>query len=121
MTNPSRAPEGIPGKCPTCGKPIRITPSRPTGEWSCPLCRALLWFVVVEGEARFYPHWAVSPRKQQLIAAFTAGSPDSLDFVELVMELEEEFGGDLEGWERKMGKVPTLSEWIDFIIRELPD
>ena len=46
---------------------------------------------------------------------------DSLDLVELVMELEEEFGGDLEGWERKMGKVPTLSEWIDFIIRELPD
>jgi acyl carrier protein len=97
---------------------IRFDPSRPTGDTPCPRCKALLWFVVVEDAARCYPHWAVSPRKKQFIAAFTA-SPDSLDRVELVMELEETLGYPLN--EDKIREIRSMSALIDFIIRELPD
>jgi acyl carrier protein len=118
MTIFSRASEGMPGKCPTCGNRICIHPSRPTGDVPCLRCGALLWFVVVEGAARCYPHWAVSLRKKQFIAAFTA-SPDSLDVVELVMELEETLGYPLN--EDKIREFRSMSTLIDFIIRELPD
>ena len=44
MQPSSRAPEGIPNYCPTCGKPVRVEPSRPPGDAPCPNCGHLLWF-----------------------------------------------------------------------------
>jgi hypothetical protein len=40
----SRTPEGVPNRCPLCGKELRIEPSRPTGDAPCPNCGQLLWF-----------------------------------------------------------------------------
>lgn len=110
--------EGLLARCPTCDKLIAVDPSQLTGEALCPRCRARLWFVVVEGKARLYLHDKVSPSKKQFITAFTA-SPDSLDRVELVMELEEALGPVFAT--KKLPPFHSLGELIDYIIRELPD
>jgi hypothetical protein len=43
MTISSRTPEGWPGRCPTCGHPLRVEPSPPTGDATCPRCGCLVW------------------------------------------------------------------------------
>ena len=44
MEPSTRTPEGEPNRCPVCGKPLRIEPSRPPGDAPCPHCGHLLWF-----------------------------------------------------------------------------
>jgi hypothetical protein len=44
MEPSSRTPEGEPNRCPVCGKPVVIDPSRPPGDAPCPHCGHLLWF-----------------------------------------------------------------------------
>jgi acyl carrier protein len=110
--------EGLLARCPTCDKLIAVDPSRLTGEALCPRCRVRIWFVVVEGKARLYLHDRVSPSKKQFIAALTA-SPDSLDMVELVMELEKELGTAFNM--KKLSEFHSLGDLIDYIIGELPD
>jgi acyl carrier protein len=120
MTNSSRAPEALSARCPTCDILIGIAPPPLIGEMSCPRCRASLWFVVVEGAVRTYRQSEVSPRKRSIIEALVAASPDSLDLVELVMELEEEFRDKIDLPADRIQEIRSLGEWIDFIIRELP-
>lgn len=40
----SRTPEGTPNYCPLCHNEIKIEPSRPTLDGTCPHCGHLLWF-----------------------------------------------------------------------------
>jgi hypothetical protein len=40
----SRTPEGMPNRCPLCGKKLRIEPSNPPGDAPCPNCGYLVWF-----------------------------------------------------------------------------
>lgn len=40
----SRTPEGQPNACPVCGALVKIEPSKPSGEATCPHCGHLLWF-----------------------------------------------------------------------------
>ncbi len=44
MEPSTRTPEGEPNRCPVCGKPLKIDPSRPPGDAPCPHCGHLLWF-----------------------------------------------------------------------------
>jgi len=44
MNISSRTPEGLPERCPVCGKSIRVEPSLPPGDAPCPNCGSLLWF-----------------------------------------------------------------------------
>jgi signal recognition particle subunit SRP54 len=44
MEPSTRTPEGEPNRCPVCGKPLQIEPSRPPGDAPCPHCGYLLWF-----------------------------------------------------------------------------
>lgn len=115
----SRTPEGTPGECPICGKLFCLDPSRPSGDAPCPGCGVLLWFFTVNGVARMYPHSEISSRKRQLIEALMSVSADSLDLVEMVMELEEEFNYEVD--DEKIQQINSLDELIDYIIRELPD
>jgi hypothetical protein len=83
-----------------CGAAVRIEPSQPFGDAPCPACGALLWFVSADEGARFFDprdpdlvdrlagRLGVSP---ELISAgrWRDAGIDSLDLVELVMELEE--------------------------------
>lgn len=82
MTISSRTPEGLPQRCPICGGTSAIEPSYPEGDACCPACGHLLWWfqdrlVGVEVNLR---------------SSLSELSIDSLDWVELVMKLEEEFG-----------------------------
>lgn len=121
MTISSRTPEGVPGQCPICEKLICVDPSLPTGDVPCPRCGTLLWFVVAEGAYRFYPQGDISPRKKQLLELLANAPTDSLEFVEFVMELEEEFGSDGGGLAEKMQEMRSIGDFIDYIIREMPD
>jgi hypothetical protein len=103
VTISSRTPEGTPNRCPVCGHGFRIEPSQPFGDAPCPACGTLLWFVAGgEGPRYFDPEAA---GLVELVAARLGVSPgtvragrldelglDSLDVVELVMELEEQLG-----------------------------
>ena len=44
MNVASRTTDGLPNKCPVCGKKVWTTPSVPQGDATCPHCGALLWF-----------------------------------------------------------------------------
>jgi mannitol/fructose-specific phosphotransferase system IIA component (Ntr-type) len=43
MNISSRTPEGLPGRCPICGKDVVVDPSIPPGDATCPHCGSLLW------------------------------------------------------------------------------
>src|SRR5260370_41488720 len=40
----TRTPEGLPNRCPICGKDVIIAPSFPPGDAPCPNCGSLLWY-----------------------------------------------------------------------------
>lgn len=89
----SRTPEGSPNTCPVCGKQVVIEPTRPPGDAPCPHCGTLLWFFPDAEECYFYEAKEIAPIRSEVDALidFMNASPDSLDIVELVMNLEEEF------------------------------
>jgi acyl carrier protein len=109
MVISSRTPEGAPGRCPVCGKDVRIESSLIAGDAPCPNCGTLLWFVGVSYDARLLFEYvgaevireralgflarAFGVSKEELEANPAAADHlgyDSLDLVELMMELEEE-------------------------------
>lgn len=103
MTISSRTPEGTPNHCPVCGHAFRIEPSQPFGDAPCPACGSLLWFSFVGERPQYFDPEAAGIA--ELVAARLGISPDavrsgrldelgldSLDVVELVMELEDQLG-----------------------------
>lgn len=108
MNISSRTPEGNPNHCPVCKKKICIEPSVLFGDAPCPNCGCLLWFVVSGSDTRFLPFEESADLREQVIKIIAEhlsvnentvlNDPsiwkklgvDSLDMVELVMELEEE-------------------------------
>src|SRR5262245_13504020 len=108
----SRTPEGSPNRCPVCGGEMRIDPSLYSGDAPCPRCGTLLWFVIrpSEGHLFFVSELSEEVRDRVLeIVAIELGvskhqlesdpslieksGMDSLDYVELVMEIEDELQG----------------------------
>jgi acyl carrier protein len=108
----SRTPEGQPNRCPVCAKSLIMEPSTPFGDAPCPYCGSLLWFVSRDSVIHYFEHEAASPVRERIrhfLAEQLGVSPnkipndlksfnfkelgaDSLDTVEIIMELEEEFG-----------------------------
>ena len=102
----SRMPEGEWNRCPVCQSTMRIEPSQPFGDATCPACGSLLWFLAASDDARFFPRDEASQIEERLAAlvaerlgidpaAVRDGKwqelgIDFLDWVELVMEVEEE-------------------------------
>ena len=109
MTISSRTPEGVPNHCPICNSDVCIEPSVLFGDATCPNCGSLLWFLNLESNTRVYDRSASRSIEQRVIAIvaeqlgvapdkITANTSfvndlgaDSLDTVELVMQLEDEF------------------------------
>ncbi|MBA4018454.1 MAG: acyl carrier protein [Pirellula sp.] len=87
VTISSRTPEGIPHRCPVCGAVANIEPSYPGGDSCCPSCGQLLWWF----RNRLSDDAGIAPESITLASSFRELGADSLDLVELVMELEEEF------------------------------
>ena len=46
----SRTPEGEWNQCPMCQSAVRIEPSQPFGDATCPVCGSLLWFLAAGGD-----------------------------------------------------------------------
>lgn len=105
-----RTPGGPPNQCPVCDSMINIEPSFPFGDAACPSCGELLWFTLGNGGLMFHDASTGETKKKrirELVAKQLGVSPDSLpediqelgvllggdslDVVELVMVLEEEF------------------------------
>jgi acyl carrier protein len=108
MVISSRTPEGSPNRYPVCGTRVWVEPSLFFGDAPCPACGQLLWFLTVRSEQRFFlPDEAVAIRERLLErvaenlgvnreavlrdpAFLKETGADSLDLVELMMELEEQ-------------------------------
>ncbi|MBC7852432.1 MAG: acyl carrier protein [Pirellulaceae bacterium] len=118
VTISSRTPEGHDSRCPLCGAETAIEYSL-AGDASCPNCGSLLW-----GEE------AVFARMKKIIAEqlgvdrdritpeYSIGEDvgnDSLDVVEMVMVLEEEF--DINIPDDAAEKMQTIGDLIRFIVQ----
>jgi len=104
----SRTPEGEPATCPLCSANVIIEPSVLIGDATCPRCGHLLWFFRTADTTRLFDA-ELDPLKEHAIRVIAgrlgvdperiANNPsilndigaDSLDVVELTMEMEEEF------------------------------
>ncbi len=84
----SRTPEGDPAHCAICGAESLLEPSYPAGDTICPNCGALLWTL----RDLVSKHTEISPTALTLETNIDDLGQDSLEIVELVMELEEAFG-----------------------------
>ncbi len=109
MTISSRTPEGLPHRCPVCGKYASVEPSLQAGDAVCPSCGHLLWW--------FRDRLGASVRLESFLTDDLGA--DSLELVELVMELEEEYGVGIsaEEWE----KIETVEDAIRAIMRQRRD
>ena len=129
----SRTPEGLPNHCPICDTSICIEPSHPPGDAPCPKCGTLLWFFDTSAGMRFYESRVVAPLRDKLIQTICENlgvnkdgvtpsssflqdvGADSLDIVELVMELEEEF--DVTIPDEEAEQIKTVGDAIDYLAK----
>ena len=113
LTISSRTPEGQPNHCPVCDADVCVDPSPLFGDATCPKCGSLLWFLNVQPHSHVFERSrsrSIRDRVMAMVAEQLGLDPtkitentsfvndlgvDSLDMVELVMDLEEEF--DLQG------------------------
>ena len=102
MTVSSRTPEGEPHQCPICGELVATEPSAPLGDSTCPQCGSLL-MMIKDGLNLRELHWNDKASKLG----------DSIEIVELVMELEEEF--DINIPEEEAQKIQTVADAIRLI------
>lgn len=114
MTVSSRTPEGLPHQCPVCNKLCVLEPSFPGGDSCCPTCGHLLWWF-----RDHLPRGAgLGPDQINFATSFTNLNMDSLDIVELIMELEEEFGVSIP--EEDAERIETVEDAIRYIEEHLP-
>lgn len=103
----SRTPEGNPHRCPVCSKTCAVEPSYPGGDSCCPSCGELLWWFR-DRVAQY-----VGAEQIGLSTSFLDIGADSLDVVELIMELEETF--DIQVPEDVAQRIRTVADAIRFI------
>jgi acyl carrier protein len=110
MSISSRTPEGVPHRCPVCGKTCAVEPSYPGGDACCPRCGQLLWWFRdrLSRDTRF------APERITFFSSFAEDiGVDSLDIVELVMELDEEFEVTIPDDEAE--RIKTVADAIRYI------
>jgi acyl carrier protein len=111
MTISSRTPEGLPHRCPLCGQESSLEPSFPGGDSTCPNCGHLLWW--------FRDRLGISADLSPEMFAFDSSlmsdlGLDSLDLVELIIELEEEFGVTIP--DEAAESITTVADAIRYIV-----
>jgi acyl carrier protein len=126
MSISSRTPEGTPGRCPLCGAELAVDYAAPAGDAVCPQCGCLVWVAEQRWLAlrnRISELWGVSPEliTPEMQVADLLGKPaaavDSLDAVELVMMLEEEF--DLDIPDDAAAQVLTIGDALKYLLERL--
>ena len=108
MNVSSRTPEGTPHECPLCGAVSNLEPAFPGGDAVCPACGQLVWWF----RDRYGERLAQMLEELSLDSSFRL---DSLDAVELVMELEEEF--DLTIPDEDAERIQTFADLIRYLRR----
>ena len=109
MTVSSRTPEGDPHRCAICGGVVVTESSEPLGDSVCPRCGTLfLPFQKVFSEQLGIDRYRITPE-----TSLKELGADSLDTVELVMELEEEF--DINIPDDAAEKIQTVGQAIEYI------
>ena len=120
MNISSRTPEGLPSRCPLCGAAFRLEFSEPAKDAPCPVCGHLVWFAAQALEV-LQRHWwdSLGSSDAPLTASTPLGGPevDSLDLVELVMVLEEEF--DLDVPVEEAEDIRSIGDVIRYLERRL--
>jgi acyl carrier protein len=132
----SRTPEGSPGQCPLCGAVVRLEPSEPHGDAPCPACGSLLWFSKAPSGVWFYDAAIIARLRQRVISLASEHfaikhdtaddwsvfrketGADSLDLVELVLELEAEFPG-LTIPDEDAQRIHTVGDLLAYLLSRL--
>jgi acyl carrier protein len=109
MTISSRTPEGIPHRCPICGEAAMVEPSYPGDDACCPACGHLLWWF------RDRLSGAAALAAIDLDSSLESLGVDSLEIVEIVMELEEEF--DVNIAEEDAAQFRSIEDAIRYLRR----
>jgi acyl carrier protein len=117
----SRTPEGWPNRCPICGSEWRIEPSQPQGDAPCPVCGHLVWFdpdgVKQRVEEIVARNLGIRADGMSGRSSFEDAGADSLDVVEVIMELEEEFGVSIP--DEAAERLKTIDDVIEYIVRQI--
>jgi acyl carrier protein len=112
----SQTPEGLPHRCPVCGKYAAVDPSFPGGDSTCPRCGHLLWWF----QDRFGRIPGLDPEQVFLDSSFLEDlDADSLDVAGLVEEIEQEFGVTIPAEE--VERIETVEDAIRYINEHLGD
>lgn len=116
MTISSRTPEGEPHVCPVCGNAAAVEPSYPGGDSCCPSCGHLLWWF----HDRLSRETGIASEQVTLSSTFADDiGADSLELVELIMELEEEFGVNIP--DDAAEQIKTVEDAIRYIRQHRAD
>ncbi len=119
MTISSRTPEGLPSRCPLCGAATKLEFSLPSGDAPCPNCGHLLWSsaeLLSSFQNRFAETLGVATDRITPDTTFAELGADSLDTVELVMELEEEF--DISIPDDAAERIQNVGDLIRYVSRQ---
>lgn len=118
MTISTRTPEGFPSRCPICAAEFTVDFSDPGLDAVCPACGSHLELaqMIVDRFRRKIAEQLGVPEDQfpDLLSIGELGA-DSLDLVEVVMELEEDFNDDLPIDEELRKR--TIREALDALLR----
>src|SRR5687768_7738107 len=108
----SRTPEGLPSRCAVCGAETNIEFSVPAADATCPRCGSLLWYSARILEL-ICEQLGISSENIRSETTLRELGADSLDTVELVMELEEEF--DVNIPDDVAEKILTIGDAVRYI------
>ena len=132
----SQRPERAPGHCPICDALVSVEPSQRYGEMPCPQCGSMLWFRQDRAGLRLHDApeaAAIRKRVQEIVGKNLGVEPerltdassfvqdvgaDTLDVVELLMELEEGFGITIPDADAE--KIMTVGDLVDYLARHVP-
>ena len=116
MTVSSRTPEGLPSECPLCNAKTNINFSDPADDAPCPNCGHLLWAsaqLVQSVTRRYADALGTGPDAINANTRIADLGADSLDTVEMVMELEEEY--DVNIPDDVAERIQTIGDAIRYI------
>lgn len=118
MSISSRTPEGFPERCPLCGSSARLDFSSAAADAPCPRCGYLIW----KSHAHLVQMKQLLGRLSEDLDSVQAEMllddvvHDSLDIVELVVAIEEEF--DIEIPAVEYDRFRTVGDVIRYLLRE---
>lgn len=119
MTISSRTPEGLPGHCVLCGKDFQLEYSDPGNDATCPHCGHLTTLsaeLLDNFKAFLERRHGVSPEDITSSLELKSVGIDSLETVELVMELEEEFSLSIP--EDDASQIQSVGDAIRYILEQ---